>query len=1300
MSQHIYFNGVDLESGEWRRPPQSIASLIASMAVGEMEDALQTRDVAAGVDPLDLSSAGWGVIVHADDVPVLENLAPLLNKRKEQAGEAYHEPMLYQDGETALQFLNRRQAPAFEAEPDTVPYYLLIVGPPERIGFDFQCELDVAYAVGRICFDRPEDYTHYAQNVLRGEATMIPNEPDVAVFGVQNGDHLTEMASESLLIALNDKINTKRESGRITWSLTPYVAGEATRDCLSRLLGGVQTPSLLLSVSHGISIRKSAEKRIRMQGGLICSDWNKQEGPKKREDCFFAEDLPEDADLTGLIALLFACYSAGTPEFDQTQTPGSKPRRLHKVPLVSSLPKAMLAHQNGALAVIGHVDQCFQFSFLQEAGGGQVSHFTSLLMRLASGQPVGYAMEHFNRRFAAVSARLAGQLMAPGTEDKQAQLTRWLAWQDSRSYIVLGDPAVHLPLAAKRTREPDRVSGKHEGTAHKRAALIGCATYGLQGPENDLELMEDLLAPHGFLLNSLNGEQATRQRILRALEQLIEDSNPEDAVLIYYSGHGGLAHNPDYHPDQQERSGQPPYYQFLVPTDMPLSTTSDFRGILDRELSDILARLTEKTRNVTVILDCCHAARLMRDTSQRCRALPRAWDLGLGRAVERVSGLRRRHAGGNPHVVRLNASGVMQSACEYQGVQGDVVGMLTESLYMILKGLDPSTVSWLTVGRWIRERVLAMNATQRVDLAGPASRLLFQTEETERTGVLRFFYDRDQPSLRGGRLQGVTRGSVYALLPEDAEVDTPERQLGEARVTRVLGGVSRVEVRSDQPLHGVLQAFPVEEAVARQPVSIEGKAPETLLAGLAGSRRLRLAEENEAHTPLRVKMKAGHMRVLDSDGLEIGEACSDTNLTLEKLTLLARARLLRAMTSGTGEFALKTDQLALSWGRVAAGVKEPLPDRGAMLRLGDTIYIEVDNRGARPVFINVFDLQLKRTIELLTDEQHSGVEVSPGEKRTLGFDPYDQVYDWEMAWPDDLPTTEPLPETLVVFVTDQPQDLTALETRAPAGVCRGQRQSALEGLIDHIGQGVTRDVRARKRGDVRYSIRHLDFHLNPNSTAEDTPRFLRDDRLHDSFPAYLGRTRGMGSGRKLAVCLDALVVHKNRAWLGADIRIDVLVTTNGKYGQKGAVHQQATFRFPGVKDGDRLSFGKLLVFHGMAHDYVDIAIWVSKHRGNEPDLGDMLQTSLNNQGLQGAIGTLGGPEAAAVGAAAGAAATLINMAGKLLARLSGAAIGLYRTSYLAPENFGIGRHPREGSERIQDFSLAYRVLDMDTVDMK
>jgi hypothetical protein len=71
----------------------------------------------------------------------------------------------------------------------------------------------------------------------------------------------------------------------------------------------------------------------------------------------------------------------------------------------------------------------------------------------------------------------------------------------------------------------------------------------------------------------------------------------------------------------------------------------------------------------------------------------------------------------------------------------------------------------------------------------------------------------------------------------------------------------------------------------------------------------------------------------------------------------------------------------------------------------------------------------------------------------------------------------------------------------------------------------------------------------------------------------------------------------------------------------------------------------------------------------------------------------GSLHAGAVLAAAGACVGLGNTACKLLTAAVGHSIGLYRTSLLACEEFGVGRHPADGLRRAQDFSFAALKLE-------
>ena len=66
-----------------------------------------------------------------------------------------------------------------------VPFYLLIVGSPDRISFEFQALLKMQWAVGRLYFDNIEDYGRYAQKVVEYESkTFTPVQSKNTAFWV------------------------------------------------------------------------------------------------------------------------------------------------------------------------------------------------------------------------------------------------------------------------------------------------------------------------------------------------------------------------------------------------------------------------------------------------------------------------------------------------------------------------------------------------------------------------------------------------------------------------------------------------------------------------------------------------------------------------------------------------------------------------------------------------------------------------------------------------------------------------------------------------------------------------------------------------------------------------------------------------------------------------------------------------------------------------------------------------------------------------------------------------------------
>lgn len=204
------------------------------------------------------------------------------------------------------------------------------------------------------------------------------------------------------------------------------------------------------------------------QGALVCGDWP-GEGPAKSSHYFAARDLPEKAHLKGRIFILFGCHTAGTPRLDSfEQEPAEERRVLTDNPFVAPLPQAMLSHpEGGALAVIAHVERAFPGHIFPTGKLGksfhdfQIDTFEDTISGLLNGATIGLAMEAFGQRQADIATRLVANHLQPGDNDlKTVGITHlWLAYNDARSYIVLGDPAVRLEM--REMQDDQQPSERH-----------------------------------------------------------------------------------------------------------------------------------------------------------------------------------------------------------------------------------------------------------------------------------------------------------------------------------------------------------------------------------------------------------------------------------------------------------------------------------------------------------------------------------------------------------------------------------------------------------------------------------------------------------------------------------------------------------------------------------------------------------------------------------------------------------------------------------------------------------------------
>jgi hypothetical protein len=831
-----------------------------------------------------------------------------------------------------------------------------------------------------------------------------------------------------------------------------------------------------------------------------------------------------------------------------------------------------------------------------------------------------------------------------------------------------------------------------------KALLIGAGIDGLQGTAADLAAMESTLSHLGLTIETCDGSDATRDGILAAYRRLIDTVGPDDAAVVYYSGHGGRVSPPP------PGAGAPDLMdlQFIAPYDFHDSKPDDFRGITSVELSVLLDELSEKTGNATVVLDCCYAAMMSRDGGLRVKALAHLTPYEqLKNHIERLSrsgqlDTRRFRVAGSQRAVRIVACEPYQSAFEYAGPDKKPIGLLTEALTMVLAAAGSEPVTWTTVMDTVRRQVLQTTPGQRPDVEGPARRLVFSADEGDLLDTL------PVSAVGGARgriecapLLGVQIDDEFMIMPPGSAAADPAAKVGDLRVDAVgplaaTGAVTFAAQWTEVPLGA--RAFRILVAAPAILVSVPDDGPDAadVAKAVTDAPLLRLAGAGEAAVA-EVKIGAdGELTLHDQIGpLHEPRRGGATGVTrvIRDLKVMARAAALRGL-SGSPQWALGAE-VSIEWGRVVDGAKSPLPPRGATVRVGDSIYATVHNASRQDVFVSVIDIGVSGRIAVLTSLTRGGRRIEAGREWTCGFEELaGTLTGMPLFWPDGLEASAARPETLLVLVTSDPQDITPLEQD---GITRGDAPSTspLEQIVRQLANGHTREVTPLAGPPVRYDIHSIDFELGP---IPDAGRFLIDERPN---PAALHVASRGASAATVAVRVEELIVHRNRALLGADIRVDALVVT-GRHSGAEPVYRARTERFRNIRDGEALPLDRMLVYHGPAVDYLDLAVWVSRDAEDSLALGDLLSADLSGDEVQQAISVLGGvmataPHAAAAAVLIGAGATIINVAYHALRRVAGDSIGVYRGSRLAAEQFGAGRHPRIGARRVQDFSIAYSV---------
>jgi hypothetical protein len=444
---------------------------------------------ADGAEPNDLAIQRWGVVIP--DSPegdrLLEAIEPLRKKREEDQG---HKPIVYRvktnevmDAEGSSTWWSETYHDDDIADEATRPRYLLILGGPDLVSWDFQQRLALDIFVGRLAFPDRAGYEAYANKVVKYERMKAEDGARALFYTVRDGTAATNAGHAGLMLPSVETARKGMGGGTFNAKEIDFLNDRGDNVGQSDLLEAVAvpTPTMLFSISHGLGAPRkgwgSLEEQHRFQGAMSFGGGQR----------LTHEDVANRSFLPGGAWFFFACLGAGTPSESAYRHWLQKLKEISyfagspdavlaslprpdELPFVSRLPQAALANEQGPLSIVGHVDLAWTFSFQEYSikDGKRVTRnkarFHDIFRSLVDGGRMGAAYTALQRYFSNTNTDLTtifdrearaqekGLPIDDSLPRKLKKASLWMERQDLSAYVLLGDPAVRLNVNPARAQ--------------------------------------------------------------------------------------------------------------------------------------------------------------------------------------------------------------------------------------------------------------------------------------------------------------------------------------------------------------------------------------------------------------------------------------------------------------------------------------------------------------------------------------------------------------------------------------------------------------------------------------------------------------------------------------------------------------------------------------------------------------------------------------------------------------------------------------------------------------------------------
>ncbi|MCO4771540.1 MAG: caspase family protein [Deltaproteobacteria bacterium] len=540
--------------------------------------------------------------------------------------------------------------------------------------------------------------------------------------------------------------------------------------------------------------------------------------------------------------------------------------------------------------------------------------------------------------------------------------------------------------------------------AEARALLIGVGNPAADhweplSAQRDLSQLTRSLDARGVSRSTvriLDGELATADGILGAIEDHLGTAPPGSQVLLHFSGHAEqIPDDGNDEPDGLDEAWVP--FGAVAGDDTSLLRDDQIGVALDA------VRLALGPHgSVVVTIDACHGAGTLRGIGAHPRAHGGVLEVGEG-------------SGFAPMVV-LAATRSGSQAREITDGEGEPVGAFSAALADVLVA-RPVAASWGGVFERVRDRMSAVLPGARPELGGAGALAIFGGDLASgawslgvsgRLGDGRFV-------LEGGLLHGLTDGATVELHRDEGVAPSPETLIAVAQVEKA-GAASALARTQSTDVDGAvsLRAFVSTPPASSLRVSLEGAAGANGLREVVEEAGVVVAdtggfvlrrEDDEVRL-----MAVGSTEVLARSSIVEGQF-TEVSAVLRRLVA---ARRVLEMPLADGELAVAVRLQEASAGSCEQIGSEYLaPTEAPDVAVGQTIRLEVEHRGSLPAWVTVVHV----------DERGFGHQLAPLSDSPL--EPLQPGVSWvaPTCWTVTPPAS---PQTLRVLATRRPAELGAL----------------------------------------------------------------------------------------------------------------------------------------------------------------------------------------------------------------------------------------------------------------------------------